>query len=181
MNLRRTSLVLLLSLSAVPAAPALAQKAEALKTFSVVLKPGSYVDLHGGKVYTEKEAPAHRSDLDFVYLASRAGGYVKRELFDLSGKDTSLPPDVLGTKAGIVALTWDDDLVAKCRTTADLKRMTGSYSASSFAFAGTISNNRTGDVENRRFIFLDRAGRMGIFTLKVGADDQLQLEGKITP
>ena len=59
--------------------------------------------------------------------------------------------------------------------------MTGSYSASSFAFAGTISNNRTGDVENKRFIFLDRAGRMGIFTLKVGADDQLQLDGKITP
>jgi hypothetical protein len=181
MSFRKTSLVLSICASMVSACSAFAQKAEELKPVSLTVKPGSYVDLHGGKVYAANEAAAHKADLDFVYLASRSGGHVKRELFDLSGKDTALPPEVLGTKAGIVALTWDDALIAKCKTTADLKRMTGSYSKNSFSFAATISNNRTGDLESDRFIVLDRAGRMGFFTVKAGPDDVLQIAGKIIP
>lgn len=181
MRARTASLLFSASLLAVSTPAAAAQKAEPLRAISLTIKPGSYLDLHGGKAYTEKEAAAHKADLDFVYLASREGGSVKRELFDLSGKDTKLPPEVLGNQAGIVALTWGDDLVAKCKTTADLKRMTGSYTASSFSFYATVSSNRTGDLDSRRFIFTDRKGRMGIFTVKAGAGDDLQLEGKITP
>lgn len=153
----------------------------ALKTFSFTVKPGSYLSLREGKVYAGTEAPAHKADLDFVYLVARDGGYVKREIYDLSGKDTNLPPEVVGNKAGIVALSWADDLVAKCRTTADLKRMTGSYTAASFSFYAVVSNNRTGDLENARFLFLDARGRMGLFSVKPGADDDLLVEGKITP
>lgn len=152
-----------------------------LRTFSFTVKPGSYLSLHEGKAYTEKEAPAHKADLDFVYLAARDGGNIKREFYDLSGKDTKLPPEVLGNKAGIVALSWDDDLVAKCRTTADLARMTSTYTANSFSFFAVVTNNRTGDIENRRFIFRDARERMGLFTVKLGAGDDLLIEGKITP
>lgn len=161
--------------------PALAQKPQALKTFSFTVKPGEYMDLHGGKAYGEKEATANKAALDFVYLVSRDGGSVKREFFDLSGKDTKLPPGVLGNKAGIVALGWDDSLVAKCKSTADLKRMAGSYTPNSFSFYATVSNNRTGDLENKRFIFLDHQGRMGFFTVKAGSGDELIVDGKITP
>jgi hypothetical protein len=170
-----------------PAAePAQAKKgagpvAGALLNFSLTVRPRTYLSLHEGKVYSEQEGGAHQASLDFVYLASREGGYIKRELYNLSGKDTKLPPEVLGTKAGIVALSWSDDLVAKCKTTADLKRMTGSYTANSFSFYAVVTNNRTGDLENKRFIFLDAQGRMGLFTVKQGADDDLVLEGKITP
>lgn len=152
-----------------------------LKAFSFTVTPGSYLSLHEGKVYAAAEAPAHKGELDFVYLVARDGGYVKRELYDLSGKDTHLPAEVLGNKAGIVALGWDDELVARCKTTADLKRMTGSYSAASFSFYGVVTNNRSGDLDGKRFIFLDSKGRMGLFSVKLGSGDDLLVEGKITP
>src|SRR5262245_15227608 len=155
MRVPATSLLFAASLLAVSSHVAEAQQGEALKNVSFTMKPGSYLDLHGGKAYAEKEAAAHKADLDFVYLVSRDGASVKRELYDLSGKDTKLPPEVLGNKAGIVALSWADDLVAKCKSTADLKRMTSSYTKSSFSFYATVSSNRTGDLDSRRFIFLD--------------------------
>lgn len=163
------------------AAPPHKPAAAALKVLSLTAKPGNYFSLHAGKVLTAKEAAALKDDLDFIYLATREGGYVKREFFNLSGKDTQLPAELLGTRAGIVALSWDDNLVAKCKTVDDLKRMTGSYTANSFSFAATVSNNRSGDLENRRFIFLDARGRMGLFTVKPGAGDDLALDIKITP
>jgi hypothetical protein len=168
------------ALALAPAA-APAPKAEPLRTFSITVKPGSFLHLHGGRSIAATDAATRKADLDFVYLASREGGYVKREFFNLSGKDTQLPADVLGTRAGIVALGWDDDLVAKCQTTADLKRMTGSYTANSFSFAATVSNNRSGELDGKRFIFLDAKGRMGFFSVKAGAGDELVLDGKIEP
>lgn len=163
-------------------APAAATVAEpALLSFTVTVKPGAYVSLHEGKAYAEKEAAAHKADLDFVYLVAKDSGSFKKEFYNLSGKDTKLPPEVLGTKAGIVALTWDDDLVAKCKTIADLKRMTGSYTANSFSFYGTLANNRSGDLENKRFIFLDAHERMGFFTAKRSDGDELIIDVRITP
>jgi hypothetical protein len=190
LDMNRTLLVTL-CLAAAPAAakshpkaaPAKAEtekKADPLLSFSVTLKPQSYLSLHTGKVYSEAEAPAHKADLDFVYLVNRDDGNIKRELYNLSGKDTKLPAEVLGTKAGIVALGWDDDLVAKCVSVADLKRMTGSYTANSFSFYGTLGSSKTGEIENKRFIFTDAQGRMGFFTAKLDGDD-LQLDIKITP
>lgn len=163
-------------------APAAAKAAEpALLSFTLTVKPGAYVSLHEGKAYAEKEATAHKADLDFVYLVAKAGDSIKKEFYNLSGKDTKLIAEVLGTKAGIVALTWDDDLAAKCKTLADLKRMTGSYSPNSFSFYGTLANNRSGDLDNKRYIFLDAHERMGFFTAKRGDGDDLILDVRITP
>ncbi len=39
----------------------------------------------------------------------------------------------------------------------------------------------TGDLDGRRFIFTDRKDQMGILTVKAGAGDDLQVDGKITP
>ncbi len=167
--------------AAAPAKKPAAAAAPSLSSFTVTVQPGEYVSLHEGKVYAEKDAAAHKADLDFVYLVVKDGGNVKKEFYNLSGKDTKLPAEVLGSKSGIVALTWDDDLVAKCKTVADLKRMTGSYSANSFSFYGTAANNRTGDLDTKRFIFMDAKDRMGFFTLKPGAGDALSLEIRITP
>jgi hypothetical protein len=178
---------LLAAILCLSALPAVAKDAPspALKTHSITLQPrGSgpaYVSLHAGKAYDEKDAAAHKADLDFVYLLTRDASSVKRELYDLSGHDTQLPPEVVGAHAGIVALSWDDDLVAKCKTVADLKRMTGSYTANSFSFYGTMANNAKGELDNKRYIFLDSHGRMGLFTIKQGEGDALVLEVKITP
>jgi hypothetical protein len=157
--------------------------ADPLKAFSVSLKPkaAAYASLHAGKAYTEADAVAHKADVDFLYLVTRADGSVKRELFNLSGKDAPIPAELVGAKAGIVALSWDDDLLAKCKTVTDLKRMAGGYNAGSFSFFVGLSNNKTGELDNKRFMFLDAQGRMGFFTAKLGADDELTLEGKITP
>jgi hypothetical protein len=155
--------------------------APALLTHSITVKPGEYVSLHDGKAYGAGEAAAHKAELDFVYLVGNDGGTVKKEFYNLSGKDTKLPDEVLGTRAGIVALTWDDELVAKCKTVADLKRMTGSYTANSFSFYGTAANNAQGELENKRFIFLDSKERMGFFTIKAREGDALALEVRITP
>jgi hypothetical protein len=175
----------ILCLAALPASAKKEPAADALATFTISIKPRgagpAYVNLHDGKAYEEKEAAAHKADLDFVYLVTRDASSVKRELFNLSGKDTQLAAEVLGTQAGIVALSWDDDLVAKCVTVADLKRMTGSYTPNSFSFYGTLANNAKGELDNKRYIFLDSHGRMGIFTIKQGAGDELILEVKITP
>lgn len=162
---------------------AFAQKKEpapALRSVTVTVKPGQYVVLHEGKAYGEKDAAAHKADLDFVYLTAKDGSSTKKELYNLSGKDTKLPAEVLGSKAGIVALTWDEDLVAKCKTVADLKRMTGSYTPNSFSFYGTLASNATGQLDQKRFIFLDAHGRMGFFTAKAEGDD-LVLDVRITP
>jgi hypothetical protein len=169
------------------ALPALAKDAapETLIAHTVTLEPrgagAAYVDLHDGKAYDEKGAAAHKADLDFVYLLARDATSVKRELYDLSGHDTNLPPEVSGNHAGLVSLGWDDDLVAKCKTVADLKRMAGSYTANSFSFYGTMANNAKGDLDNKRYMFLDAHGRMGFFSIKPGAGDALVLEIKITP
>lgn len=176
-----TAALLLPGLLPAAAPPKARPGGTALLARTLTVKPGSYLCLHSGQALPEREAAARKDDLDFVYLAVRDGGYLRREFFNLSGKDTQLPAGVLGTRAGIVALGWDDDLVARCRTTDDLKRMTGSYTANSFSFAATVSNNRTGDLENRRFIFLDARGRMGLFTVKPGAGDDLTLDILITP
>jgi hypothetical protein len=90
-------------------------------------------------------------------------------------------PAYVDLHAGLVSLGWDDDLVAKCKTVADLKRMAGSYTANSFSFYGTMANNAKGDLDNKRYMFLDAHGRMGFFTIKPGAGDALVLEIKITP
>lgn len=183
----------ILCLAALPApakAPLLAKtsaaaKGDTLLTFTISLKPRgagpAYVSLHEGKAYDEKDAAAHKAELDFVYLVTRDASSVKRELYNLSGKDTQLPPGLLGTQAGIVALSWDDELVAKCKGVADLKRMTMSYTPNSFSFYGTLANNAKGELDHKRYIFLDSHGRMGLFTAKLGADDELILDVKITP
>jgi hypothetical protein len=43
------------------------------------------------------------------------------------------------------------------------------------------TQNAKGELENKRYIFLDSHGRMGIFTIKQGAGDELTLDVKITP
>ncbi len=161
------------------------QPADTLSVFKLTIQPrgagAAYISLHDGKAYDEKAAAAHKADLDFVYLVARDATSIKRDLYNLSGKDTQLPAEILGTQAGIVALSWDDDLVAKCKTVADLKRMTSTYTANSFSFYGNLANSASGELENKRYIFLDAHGRMGIFTAKLGANDELTLEIKITP
>jgi hypothetical protein len=177
-------LCLILSLSAFPAL-AKDAAAEALTTHTIVLKPRgdgpAYVSLHDGKVYDEQAAIAHKGDLDFVYLVTREPGSIKRELFDLSGHDARLPPEVLGAHAGIIALSWSDDLVARCKTVADLKRMTGSYTTNSFTFYAIMADNAKGELDQKRYIFLDSHDRMGLFTIKQGDGDTLILDVKITP
>ena len=168
------------------ALPALAKDnaATPLAAFKITLQPRgdgpAYVSLHQGKAYDEKEAAAHKADLDFVYLVQRSPGSVKRDLYNLSGKDTSLPAEVLGSTAAIVALSWDDDTVARCKTVADLQRMTGTYTANSFSFFGNLGDNAKGELENKRYIFLDAHGRMGFFSLKLEGD-ALILEGRMVP
>ncbi len=156
---------------------------DALLLHSITLKPlgsgAAYVSLHAGKAYTAEEAVAHKAELDFVYLVKREGSTVKRELYNLSGKDTTLPADVIGTKSGIVSLSWDDDQVAKCKSVPDLKRMAGGYTPNSFTFYATLANNQTGAVDQKRFIFSDVQERMGFFTAKLGAGDELILDVKI--
>jgi hypothetical protein len=173
-----------LALAKPPAAKADKAKpaADALKTHTITVQPRSYVSLHEGKAYPEAEAAAHKADLDFVYVVAQDAGSTKRELYNLSGKDVQLPAELVGpSSAGIVALTWDDDLLAKCKTVSDLKRMTGSYTANSFSFYGTLANNKTGDLDQKKFIFLDAKGRMGVFTVKRGEGDALVLDVKIMP
>ena len=174
-----------LSAAAFPAPEKQGAAAGSLLTFTVSVKPrgagAAYLSLHEGKSYEEKDAAAHKADLDFVYLLGHDGSSTKKELYNLSGKDTQLPAEVLGTKAGIIELSWDDDLVAKCKTVADLKRMTGSYTPNSFTFWATLANNATGALDHKRYIFLDAHGRMGLFTAKAGAGDELVLDVKITP
>jgi len=155
--------------------------APALLSHSITVKPGEYVSLHTGKAYGAGDAAAHKDELDFVYLVANDGGTIKKEFYNLSGKDTKLPAEVLGTHAGIVALTWDDELVAKCKTVADLKRMTGSYTANSFSFYGIAGSNPQGYIQNKRFMFLDAKERMGFFTIKPRDGDALALEVRITP
>jgi hypothetical protein len=161
--------------------PARADDGDALLAFSITVKPGDYLVLHDGKAYAQKDAIAHKLDLDFVYLAAKSGSSTKKELFNLSGKDTKLPAEVLGTRAGIVALTWDDDTAARCKTVADLKRMTSTYTANSFSFYGTFGDNATGDLDQKRFIYLDSHGRMGILSAKRSTGDEVVVDVLITP
>jgi hypothetical protein len=173
--------ILLLSSSVLAKDPA----ADALVQHTITIAPrgqgAAYINLHDGKAYEEKDAAAHKDELDFVYLVTKDPNNIERDLYDLSGHDTHLPAEVVGGHAGIVSLGWDDDLIAKCKTVADLKRMAGSYTVNSFSFFANMASNPKGELDHKSYIFLDGHGRMGIFTLKQGEGDTLVLQVKITP
>ena len=80
-----------------------------------------------------------------------------------------------------IAVPAPDERCGKGWPRPDLKRMTGSYTPNSFSFYGTLANNATGELDNKRFIFLDAHDRMGFFTAKRGAGDDLALDVRITP
>lgn len=158
-----------------------------LVRMAVTLQPKSssglcYVSLRKGKAYTEKEAIANKADIDFVYQTTQDGKNIKREFYNLSGKDIELPPDLAGsTVAGLTPLSWDESLVDKCNTTADWERMAGSYTNNSFTFYGTFANNDNGAVEKNLWAFQDAKGKRGLFKLTKGEDESVKLDVKMQP
>lgn len=164
--------------------------AQALKQFSAVVQPKGpeskcYLSLQRGAAFTEKEAIGVKNEIDFVYQYSASGDAVKKEIkkefYNMSGKDIELPADLKGTKTGIVALSWDKTLVDKCNTVADLKRMTGSYTPNSFSFYATFCSNGTGDIDNHYYIFRLENGKMGIMELDKAAGNDVAIKVKMEP
>jgi len=165
--------------------------AQALKQFSAVVQPKAadskcYLSLQKGSVFAEKEAIGVKSEIDFVYQYSASGGgsvkkEIKKEFYNMSGKDIDLPAALTGTKTGIVALSWDKDLVDKCNTVADLKRMTASYNKNSFSFYATFCSNSTGDIDTHYYIFMLENGKMGIMELDKAEGNDVAIKVKMEP
>ncbi len=133
-----------------------------LKSFSVTMKPDSlcYLSLKNGKAYTAAAAAGLKAELDFGLFATQSDKSSTLEWYNLSGKDDKPPVPVQGTASKIVAIGFDRDQFDKCRTAADLKRMTGYITANSFSHFAVISQGR--DISQHCFLFEKTDGKRGL-------------------
>lgn len=133
-----------------------------LKSFSVTMKPDSlcFLSMKNGKAFTAAVATRQKTEMDFGLFATTSEGITTLEWYNLSGKDDKPPVAVQGTASKIVAIGFDRDQFDKCKTAADLKRMTGYLTANSFSHFAVISQGR--DINQHCFLFEKTDGKRGL-------------------
>jgi len=141
--------------------------AQNLKTFTLSVQPNisngkSYISIEKQNVFSENEAAAIKESIDFLYAAYISGIDTVKEFTNMSIKSEAVPKSLQGTQSAIVAISWDIDLWNKCRTTADLKRMTGYMTNNSFSYHAEMASNHTGEINYPFFIFQTSNGKRGI-------------------
>lgn len=136
--------------------------AQNLKTFSVTMRPDSlcYLSLKNAKAYTGSAAGDVKAVLDLGLFQTGDDKSAAIEWYNLKPDNEKAPAALCGTRTKVAAIGFDRDQFDKCKTVADLKRMTGYISANSFSHFAVIRNSN--DYYQRCFIVEREDGRRGL-------------------
>ena len=153
--------------------------AQLLKSFTLNMHYDSlsYLSLKNKKAYTKADAMAVKADLDLGLFGTTSGKLTVTEWYNLKPDNEKVPAPLTGTTTKIVALSFDRDQFDKCKTAADLKRMTGYLTASSFSHFAVIRNS--GDYYQRCFIVETTDGKRGLLFVTETVNGPLKVEVKM--
>ncbi len=138
--------------------------AQSLTTFSETMQANGkcYLDIKNKKACSVAEGRSAKESINMALIQTTSGNQQLFEWYNMSGKDEKISPELRGTNTLIRAISFDKDQFDKCRTVADLKRMTGHVTVGSFSHFATITN--TSDVDYRCFLLqLDTGKRVLVF------------------
>lgn len=149
-----------------------------LKTFTRTMHPDSlcYLSLKKQQAYTKGQAAAVKTELDFGLFETRSGNQNTTEWFNLKPDNEKVPEALTGTTTRIAAISFDRDQFDKCRTAADLKRMTGYLSTNSLANFAVVRNSK--DYYQRCFIIETSSGKRGLIFVTETGNGRLKVEVK---
>jgi hypothetical protein len=138
----------------------LATQAQSLSKFTLTMQPGkaAYLSLENKQAYAADAAAAVKSQLDLVLLADTAHRLL--EWYNLRPQNENIPAALTGCRTGVAAISFDEDQFEKCKTSADLSRMTGHLSKNSFSHFATISDGA--QIDYHCFILLRENGKKAL-------------------
>ncbi len=135
-----------------------------------------YLSVKKQKAYTAGEASTVKEDLDFGIFKTKSDKLITTEWFNLKTDNEKVPAHLTGTVTKIVAIGFDNDQFTKCKTVADLKRMTGYLTTNSLANFAVIRNSN--DYYQRCFIIENAAGKRGLLFVTETGNGTFKIEAK---
>jgi len=152
--------------------------AQNLKSFTVTMSPdtASYLSIKNSKAYNSGAAGDVKSVLDFGLFETKGSKISVLEWFNLKPDNERVPALLTGTKTKIAAISFDRDQFDKCKTAADLKRMTGYVSTNSLANFAVVRNSN--DYYQRCFITEREDGKRGLMFVTTVGDNTIKVEVK---
>lgn len=143
--------------------------AQNLKSFSANMRADSlcYLSIKNNKAYTAGQADQVKTVLDLGLFVTVNDKSLITEWYNLKPDNEKVPAGLTGTQTKVAAISFDRDQFDKCKTVADLKRMTGYLSSNSFSHFAVVQN--TGEYYQRCFIVERQGGIRGlIFVTPLG-------------
>ncbi len=136
--------------------------AQPLKSFSLTLRADSnqYLSFKNRVAYTESGAEAEKDVIDLALMLTSADSGNTLEWYNLKKDNEKVPERLTGTRTGIVAMSFDREQFDKCRTTADLDRMTGHISVNSYSHFAVIGHDS--QVQYPCFLARTEAGKKAL-------------------
>lgn len=152
--------------------------AQNLKTFSATLRPDSlcYLSIKNGKAYTKEAAAAVKTVLDLGLFETKSDKTSIIEWYNLKPDNEKVPEALCGTKTKVAAISFDREQFDKCKTAADLKRMTGYISTNSFSHFAVVRNSN--DYYQRCFIMEREDGKRGLLFVTATGGNAFKVEVK---
>lgn len=155
--------------------------AQSLDSFTIIIQTkedgNNYLNIVNKKTYSFAEAMTNKTAIDFALIINNDHGKQKTEWYNMSGKDNVVPKKLIGTSTLINAISFDRDQFDKCKTVADLKRMTGHITGNALSHFAVIRNGN--DYYQRCFLFQKANGKRGLLFVTETENNQLKVEAKV--
>ncbi len=157
---------------------AITASAQNLKTFSATMRPDSlcYLSIKNSKAYTSATAGDVKPVLDLGLFETKADKSSIIEWYNLKPDNEKVPAALTGTKTKVAAISFDRDQFDKCKTAADLKRMTGYISTNSLSHFAVVRNSS--DYYQRCFIIEREDGKRGLIFVTAAGGNAFKVEVK---
>lgn len=152
--------------------------AQNLKTFSATMRPDSlcYLSIKSGKAYTKDAAGEVKTTLDLGLFETKNDKSSIIEWYNLKPDNEKVPEALCGTKTKVAAIGFDREQFDKCKTAADLKRMTSYISTNSFSHFAVVCNSN--DYYQRCFIIEREDGKRGLIFMTATGGNAFKAEVK---
>ncbi len=149
-----------------------------LQSFMVEMAAGqkTYLGLKDKKAFSAGEATAAKERLDLALVTSKEDNKEILEWYNMEMRHEKVPAELAGTKTGISAISFDRDQFEKCKTGADLRRMTGHLTKNSFSHFAVIRNGSS--PWQHCFIAETSDGKRALMFVSPGENGTIKVEVK---
>jgi hypothetical protein len=152
--------------------------AQNLKSFTVTMNPDtlSYLSIKNSKAYSSSAAGDVKTVLDLGLFETKGSKISVLEWFNLKPDNERVPATLTGTKTKVAAISFDRDQFDKCKTVADLKRMTSYLSTNSLSSFAVVRNSS--EYYQRCFITEQEDGKRGLIFVTTAGGNTIKVEVK---